>query len=217
MHDIYILGAGGMAREAFSILKEQGLEKNILGFVVEDYEGDGKIRGKNIFDQKVLATADKEKIFLLSAIGTPLKKRWIDSLKREGFTFEKVVDGSVFLGENISIEDGSIVCPNSSLTDEVKIGEHSIVNFNTSISHNTIIGSFTTVCPGVSIAGNVNVGDGCWIGIGATVIQGVKIGSNSFIGAGSVVISDIPENALAYGNPAKVIRKIDESEWAKLI
>jgi maltose O-acetyltransferase len=41
-----------------------------------------------------------------------------------------------------------------------------------------------------------------------TIRGGVKIGSNSIIGAGSVVIRDIPDNVVAAGNPARVIRKI---------
>jgi acetyltransferase-like isoleucine patch superfamily enzyme len=52
--------------------------------------------------------------------------------------------------------------------------------------------------------------DNVWIGDGATVCKGVTIGRNSVIGAGSVVASDIPANVIAAGNPAKVIRPLDE-------
>jgi len=45
-----------------------------------------------------------------------------------------------------------------------------------------------------------------FIGIGAIIIQGIKIGKNVTIGAGSVVIKDIPENVIAVGNPAKIIK-----------
>ncbi len=50
-----------------------------------------------------------------------------------------------------------------------------------------------------------------WIGDGAIVCKGVTIGRNSVIGAGSVVTSDIPENVIAAGNPAKVVKPLDES------
>ena len=48
-----------------------------------------------------------------------------------------------------------------------------------------------------------------WIGDGATVCKGVTIGENSIIGAGSVVASNIPSNAVAAGNPAKVVKDLD--------
>jgi serine acetyltransferase len=48
-----------------------------------------------------------------------------------------------------------------------------------------------------------------WIGDSAIVCKGVTIGKNSIIGAGAVVTSDIPTNAVAAGNPARVIRRLD--------
>ena len=55
----------------------------------------------------------------------------------------------------------------------------------------------------------VTIGDECWIGGQVVICPGVNIGSGSTIGAGSVVTKDIPENCLAVGNPAKVIRKLN--------
>ncbi|NFI61649.1 maltose O-acetyltransferase, partial [Clostridium botulinum] len=47
-------------------------------------------------------------------------------------------------------------------------------------------------------------------GGGTTINPGVKIGRNAVIGSGSVVTKDIPDNAVAVGNPCRVIRIIDE-------
>lgn len=54
------------------------------------------------------------------------------------------------------------------------------------------------------------VGENCWIGAGALIMPGVTIGYNSVIGAGSVVTKDIPANVVAYGNPCRVAREINE-------
>jgi maltose O-acetyltransferase len=53
----------------------------------------------------------------------------------------------------------------------------------------------------------VKIEDNVWIGGGVIILPGVVIGKNSVIGAGSVVTRSIPENAVAFGNPCKVIRK----------
>ena len=52
----------------------------------------------------------------------------------------------------------------------------------------------------------VSIGNDCWIGGGSIILPGVSIGNGCTIGAGSVVTKNIPDNTLAVGNPAKVIR-----------
>ncbi|MFF9622216.1 maltose acetyltransferase domain-containing protein [Streptomyces griseosporeus] len=54
----------------------------------------------------------------------------------------------------------------------------------------------------------ITVGDNVWIGGGAIVLPGVTIGDNSVIGAGAVVTRDVPANAVAVGNPARVVRSL---------
>jgi acetyltransferase-like isoleucine patch superfamily enzyme len=55
----------------------------------------------------------------------------------------------------------------------------------------------------------IEIEDGVWIGSGAIINPGVKIRKNSVIGAGAVVTSDIPENSVAVGVPARIIKKIN--------
>jgi len=61
----------------------------------------------------------------------------------------------------------------------------------------------------------VVIGDNVWLGDSSIVCKGVTIGNNSIIGAGSVVVSDIPENVIAAGNPAKVIKELDSGAKIK--
>ncbi len=59
---------------------------------------------------------------------------------------------------------------------------------------------------------SVRIGRNCWIGAGAIILPGITIGDNTVIGAGSVVTKDIPANAVAVGNPCRVLRKINEHD-----
>ena len=54
----------------------------------------------------------------------------------------------------------------------------------------------------------VEIGSDVWVGGAAIICPGVTIGSRSIIGAGSVVTRDIPEGAIACGNPCRVIRTV---------
>ena len=64
---------------------------------------------------------------------------------------------------------------------------------------------------GIEFTKPIKVGDDVWIGAGVQVMPGVTIGSNVVIGGGSVVVKDIPDNSIAVGNPAKVIKEISST------
>ena len=57
---------------------------------------------------------------------------------------------------------------------------------------------------------NVTIGDNVFVGAGTIVLPGVSIGNNVVIGAGSVVSRDIPDNCVAVGNHARVVKSLDE-------
>lgn len=68
---------------------------------------------------------------------------------------------------------------------------------------------------GLEYAYPITVGDNVWIGAGVHVMPGVTIGNNVVIGGGSVVVKDIPDNVVAVGNPAKVIKTLDAEKFRK--
>jgi acetyltransferase-like isoleucine patch superfamily enzyme len=57
---------------------------------------------------------------------------------------------------------------------------------------------------------DVTLEENVWVGMNSIILKGVTIGRNSVIAAGSVVVSSIPENSLAGGNPARVLRRLEE-------
>lgn len=63
--------------------------------------------------------------------------------------------------------------------------------------------------------GDIIIGDDVWLGFGVTVLDGVHIGNGAIIGAGSVVTKNIPEESIAIGNPARIVKT--RSELAKKI
>ena len=51
---------------------------------------------------------------------------------------------------------------------------------------------------------------GAMVGVNATILPGVVIGTYALVGAGSVVTKDVPDRAVVVGNPAKVIKVLED-------
>ena len=114
----------------------------------------------------------------------------------------------------------------------VKFGKNCGFNFNCCILDDALIefGDDVLVAPNVTITSSnhplnpslrkanlginkrVKIGNNVWIGSNAVITPGVTIGDNSVIGAGAVVVKDIPPNSVAVGNPARVIKHIEDTK-----
>lgn len=64
--------------------------------------------------------------------------------------------------------------------------------------------------PKLEVTRRITVGDNVYIGINCTLLPGVTIGSNVVIGAGSVVTRDVPDNCVAAGVPARIVKSLDQ-------
>jgi acetyltransferase-like isoleucine patch superfamily enzyme len=104
--------------------------------------------------------------------------------------------------------------PSALCTGGVTIGNHTRIACHTVIvasNHNFDDVTKNIHEQGVNAKGVV-IGNDVWIGAGVRILDGVHIGDHVVIGAGSVVTKDIPENAIAVGVPARVIRKRGEQK-----
>lgn len=206
-----------MARETLNIYRDLGLLGKVGGFIEQGHRYKNlTICSKKVNDSIIIDSLPANSTFI-GAMGSPKRKKWIKELEKKKCKFGIVIHPSVLKGSSVEIGNGSIICQGVILTCDIKIGQHSIINVGSTISHDCIIGNFTTICPGVNIAGNVKINDECWIGIGTKIMDHVTIGKGSFISAGAVITGDIPEHVLAVGIPAKPIRKLKESDWARLV
>lgn len=86
-----------------------------------------------------------------------------------------------------------------------------VVNHTAKIGNNVNLSQFTTIGSNKNTA--ATIGDNTYIGPNVCIVEDVKIGNNVTIGAGSVVTKDIPDNATAVGNYAKVINYNDHSNF----
>lgn len=101
---------------------------------------------------------------------------------------------------------GSVVMANAVVNPFAQIGMGGIINTGSVIEHDCVLGDAVHLSPNSALAGGSRLGDAVWLGIGAVTKQLVNIGENTTIGAGAVVIQDIPNDCVAIGAPAKVLK-----------
>jgi acetyltransferase-like isoleucine patch superfamily enzyme len=120
--------------------------------------------------------------------GKPTRYNWIVQ-NIDGFKLGFKTDIGAF--SYINAKKGVII------EDGVQIGSHCSI-YSVSTIDNT--------------AGKVILKENCKIGSHTTILPGVTVGRNSIVGANSLVTKDIPDNVIAFGTPAKVIKKVDNVE-----
>lgn len=74
------------------------------------------------------------------------------------------------------------------------------------MGHDLKVGDNVVIFSLSFIDGDVTIGRNTYIGPSSCIRNGLHIGENAIIGMGSVVTKDVPDNAVVYGNPAKVMR-----------
>ncbi|MCP4420631.1 MAG: acyltransferase [Chloroflexi bacterium] len=117
--------------------------------------------------------------------------------------------GEVVIGDETHIQPR---CQLSAYKGSIRIGRRVEIAPNCSFypyNHGVHPGEIIRTQP-FETKGDIVIGDDAWLGVGVIVLDNVKIGKGAVIGAGSIVTRDVPDNAIAMGAPAKVVKMRDD-------
>lgn len=208
-----IIGAKGFAKEVLEVLFQLDQLENVAFYDdVNTNVGTQLYRRfqvlKNLSDAaEYFRTVDNR---FTIGIGNPiLRKKLYDKFSAAGGVFSSTISPLAHIGNfGNTIADGCNIMTGSVLTNDITIDKGVLINLNCTVGHDCFIGAFSELSPGVHISGNCTIGNYATFGTNATVLPKLNIGKNVIIGAGSVVTKDIPDNSLAIGIPAKVIKEL---------
>lgn len=208
MDKIVIWGASGHAMVVADIIRLQG-QYQIIGFL----DSFNRQRQNTVFCGSQILGGEEQLDNLLEQGVTRLifgfgncdaRLKLTELIKSKGFQLSSAIHPGSIIASDVIVGQGTVVAAGAVINSKCLIGENVIINTSSSVDHECIIHDGAHISPGAHLAGKVMVGQGAWIGLGASVIDRISIGRGTIIGAGSVVVKDIPDNAVAYGNPAKV-------------
>jgi UDP-2-acetamido-3-amino-2,3-dideoxy-glucuronate N-acetyltransferase len=114
------------------------------------------------------------------------------------------IENDVVVGDRVTVKSGV------QLWDGIRLGDDVFIGPNATFTNDKFPRSRHWK-PELPLT---RVGDGASIGANATILPGVTIGRNAMIGAGAVVTSNVPPNAIAYGNPARIRGYVDAQDRA---
>ena len=133
------------------------------------------------------------------------------------------IEPGAIIREQVTIGNNAVIMMGAILNIGAVVGEGTMIDMGAVLGGRATVGAHCHIGAGTVLAGVVEpasatpviVEDNVFIGANAVVIEGVHVGQNAVVAAGSVVISDVPDNAVVAGVPARVIKMKDETTDSK--
>jgi len=123
------------------------------------------------------------------------------------------VQKNAYIGKRCKISSHSFICEGVIIEDNVFIG-HGVMFIKDVYPRATTTDGSPQTESDWKVERTV-IKKGSSIGSNATILSNTVIGENAIVGAGSVVTKDVPRNAIVAGNPARILRFIDEAKENK--
>ena len=198
-----IMGAGDFAREVYEYHKFLGVK--VAGFFDENSQVP-ELRKKPIYTN-LDEIKEIEKMSFIVGTGNPqLNKRFFQTLIRKNLKIANPLICDSYVGENVKIGLGSVVCPKSVLTCDISVGSFCVINISCTIGHDCCLEDFCVISPNCSLSGHTKLSTKNFLGTNVVTIPKISVAEDSIIGASCVISKTIDQTGTYVGIPAKRIK-----------
>jgi len=209
--NIVIFGGGSHCLCILDLI-ETSVDFEIIGIIDSIAEIDAQIKDyKVIGRQNELSKLVKQYNIEggIIAIGDNYSRSLLSQeilLQVPDFNFVNIIHPSTIISKNASIGSGNVFMAGVIINIGAIVKDHCIINTGSQLEHFSIMENYSSLSAGVITGGYAVFKKFSAIALGVTVFDRVTIGENTVVGSGSLVTKDLPDNVLAYGVPAKVIK-----------
>jgi sugar O-acyltransferase (sialic acid O-acetyltransferase NeuD family) len=206
-----VFGASGFGREVMPLVRAANHDCKLV--FVDDNPPANQLNGYPVMTfNDFLEHEFPNKSVTIAIADAAIRAKLTDKCALANIAIMSVVASNVVAMDSVSIGEGAIICPFSTITSNVTIGKSFHSNIYSYVAHDCVIGDFVTFAPSVHCNGNVHIEDYAYIGTGAILKQGTPdkplvIGRGAVVGMGAVVTKSVDAGAIVVGNPAKPLEK----------
>ena len=204
----FILGAGGHGAVIADIA--QASDISLMGFI------DVTKAGGRHMDLPIYAGLDQvEAKQLVIAIGDNFKRQQVAEqvkLRAPNLEFPSLIHPKASVAQTASIGSGTVVMAGAVVGPKTTVGDFCILNHRASLDHDCLMADYASLAPGAVTGGGVHIGNRTAISLAASVKHGVVVGNDTVIGANAYLNKDLGDGWVAYGSPAKPVRRREPGE-----
>jgi sugar O-acyltransferase (sialic acid O-acetyltransferase NeuD family) len=211
LKNIVLFGGGNQAHYTIDIIEKEG-KYNIVGIVDSKHD-----IGSNRFGYTIIGRIENLPNLIsnynihggIISIGDnwsryKVSKNILNIIPN--FSFINAIHPSVIIGNTTKLGVGIVAMAGCIFNPKAVIGDFTFFATGAQIEHDCIIHNYASISAGSVTGGYVTIGELSAVTLGVTIIDRVDIGTNTVVGAGSLVTKSLPDNVLAYGSPARIIR-----------
>ena len=196
MRDLFIVGAGGLGREAawtverINAASQQPLWR-LIGFADDDpAKATGNFEGYPMLGSVEKASKDHPGASVFIAIGDNAIRRRLYAQLR-GHDFPALIDPSSQVSPTTEFKHGTYIACEAVVSVGTEIGKFVIINARAGVGHDSVVGDFSNVSPGVSLSGHTTLGQDVFMGTNSCTAPGRKVGDGATVACGTPVLKDV--------------------------
>lgn len=208
---LVIIGCGGFGREVLALvmaLRDKGAIWEPVRFV-DDAPGApdlAKVAALGCYAVRGIDALleGPDPFSAVVAIGSNAARRTIvDRLAEAPASYPVLVHPTATVGPGVELGEGTVIAAGARLSTQIVVGRHVHIDQNVTVGHDCQLGDFARLNPQACVSGSVRLGQGAVVGASATILQGLDVGCGAVVGAGAVVVSDVADDHVVKGVPAR--------------
>ena len=196
MRDLFIVGAGGLGREAawtverINAASQQPLWR-LIGFADDDpAKATGNFEGYPMLGSVEKASKDHPGASVFIAIGDNAIRRKVYAQLR-GHDFPAMIDPSAQVSPTTEFKHGTYIACEAVVSVGTEIGKFVIINARAGVGHDSVVGDFSNVSPGVSLSGHTTLGQDVFMGTNSCTAPGMTVGKGATVACGTPVLKNV--------------------------